>query len=153
MCRRLNILSVQQARLAVVTFTPHLQPRSMVIVTAYPLAAYRRWFSRFWSRRRGEKNASRLSLTQKQLSLTHFSSLLDCTHNKIPYTPPSTMTTLREFRLDDLLRFNNINFDVLTETYNGTIDVRWNARWDWRKHCACFFGAKLVSSAVGTFIS
>ena len=29
------------------------------------------------------------------------------------------MTTLRQFCLDDLLRFNNINLDVLTETYNG----------------------------------
>jgi hypothetical protein len=29
------------------------------------------------------------------------------------------MTTLRQFRLDDLFRFNNINLDVLTETYNG----------------------------------
>ena len=29
------------------------------------------------------------------------------------------MTTLRQFCLNDLLRFNNINLDVLTETYNG----------------------------------
>lgn len=28
------------------------------------------------------------------------------------------MTTLREFAMDDLLKFNNINLDVLTETYN-----------------------------------
>jgi hypothetical protein len=31
------------------------------------------------------------------------------------------MTTLRQFRLDDLLKFNQINLDVLTETYNGTV--------------------------------
>lgn len=30
------------------------------------------------------------------------------------------MTTLRQFRMTDLLRFNSINLDVLTETYNGT---------------------------------
>jgi hypothetical protein len=28
------------------------------------------------------------------------------------------MTTLREFTMDDLLKFNNVNLDVLTETYN-----------------------------------
>lgn len=28
------------------------------------------------------------------------------------------MTTLRQFTMDDLLKFNNINLDILTETYN-----------------------------------
>lgn len=28
------------------------------------------------------------------------------------------MTTLREFTMNDLLKFNNVNLDVLTETYN-----------------------------------
>jgi hypothetical protein len=31
------------------------------------------------------------------------------------------MTTLRQFCLDDLLKFNQINLDVLTETYNGRV--------------------------------
>jgi hypothetical protein len=30
--------------------------------------------------------------------------------------PKDSMTTLRRFTCDDLLRFNNVNFDVLTET-------------------------------------
>jgi len=33
------------------------------------------------------------------------------------------MTTLRQLCLDDLLKFNLINLDVLTETYNGTDQV------------------------------
>ena len=38
-----------------------------------------------------------------------------------------TMTTLRQFCLDDCLRFNNINLDVLTETYNGKSNRTWEA--------------------------
>jgi hypothetical protein len=34
------------------------------------------------------------------------------------------MTTLRQFRLEDTLRFNLINLDVLTETYNGSFQQR-----------------------------
>ncbi len=34
------------------------------------------------------------------------------------------MTSLRQFCLDDLLRFNAINLDVLTETYNGTCETK-----------------------------
>lgn len=32
--------------------------------------------------------------------------------------PTVKMTTLRQFKMDDLLKFNNVNLDVLTETYN-----------------------------------
>jgi N-terminal acetyltransferase B complex catalytic subunit len=39
------------------------------------------------------------------------------------------MTTLRQFCLDDLLRFNNINLDVLTETYNGAFYMSYLAKW------------------------
>jgi hypothetical protein len=33
------------------------------------------------------------------------------------------MTTLRQFCLEDLLTFNSINLDVLTETYNGAFKI------------------------------
>lgn len=39
------------------------------------------------------------------------------------------MTTIRRFRTDDLLRFNNINLDVLTETYNMNFYFHYLARW------------------------
>ena len=41
----------------------------------------------------------------------------------------TTMTTLRQFRLDDLLKFNNINLDVLTETYNMTFYMSYMSQW------------------------
>ena len=41
----------------------------------------------------------------------------------------STMTTLREFRMDDLLKFNHINLDVLTETYNGAFYMSYLSQW------------------------
>jgi len=45
--------------------------------------------------------------------------------------PPlaSTMTTLRRFTMDDLLTFNNINLDVLTETYNMPFYMQYMSRW------------------------
>mmetsp|Transcript_21919 Transcript_21919/g.60938 ORF Transcript_21919/g.60938 Transcript_21919/m.60938 type:complete len:114 (+) Transcript_21919:73-414(+) len=39
------------------------------------------------------------------------------------------MTTLRQFKMDDLLKFNNINLDVLTETYNGSFYMAYLCRW------------------------
>mmetsp|Transcript_11473 Transcript_11473/g.21866 ORF Transcript_11473/g.21866 Transcript_11473/m.21866 type:complete len:176 (+) Transcript_11473:13-540(+) len=39
------------------------------------------------------------------------------------------MTTLRQFCLNDLLRFNNINLDVLTETYNGAFYMSYLSKW------------------------
>lgn len=41
----------------------------------------------------------------------------------------SKMTTLRQFCLDDLLKFNQINLDVLTETYNGSFYMAYLSRW------------------------
>ena len=38
------------------------------------------------------------------------------THQKSKTT--STMTSTRPFQMNDLFRFNNVNLDVLTETYN-----------------------------------
>lgn len=43
---------------------------------------------------------------------------------RTPSGPYSIMTTLRQFRLEDLLTFNSINLDVLTETYNGEYAAR-----------------------------
>jgi len=39
------------------------------------------------------------------------------------------MTTLRRFELCDLFRFNNINLDVLTETYNMPFYLSYLANW------------------------
>eukprot|EP00475_Leptophrys_vorax_P044840 TRINITY_DN9121_c0_g2_i1.p2 TRINITY_DN9121_c0_g2~~TRINITY_DN9121_c0_g2_i1.p2 ORF type:complete len:156 (+),score=35.80 TRINITY_DN9121_c0_g2_i1:864-1331(+) len=39
------------------------------------------------------------------------------------------MTTIRLFRPDDLLRFNNVNLDVLTETYNMPFYFHYMAKW------------------------
>ena len=39
------------------------------------------------------------------------------------------MTTLRQFTMDDLLKFNNINLDVLTETYNMPFYLSYMSRW------------------------
>jgi N-terminal acetyltransferase B complex catalytic subunit len=40
-----------------------------------------------------------------------------------------TMTTLRQFTMNDLLKFNNINLDVLTETYNMSFYMVYMSRW------------------------
>jgi len=40
-----------------------------------------------------------------------------------------SMTTTRAFRLDDLFKFNNINLDVLTETYNTSFYYTYVATW------------------------
>eukprot|EP00525_Craspedostauros_australis_P010284 CAMPEP_0198133200 /NCGR_PEP_ID=MMETSP1442-20131203/59441_1 /TAXON_ID= /ORGANISM="Craspedostauros australis, Strain CCMP3328" /LENGTH=175 /DNA_ID=CAMNT_0043794311 /DNA_START=573 /DNA_END=1097 /DNA_ORIENTATION=+ len=39
------------------------------------------------------------------------------------------MTTLRQFAMEDLLKFNNINLDVLTETYNMGFYMSYMAQW------------------------
>eukprot|EP00741_Cyanophora_paradoxa_P005225 tig00000865_g5065.t1 len=39
------------------------------------------------------------------------------------------MTSLRRFTCDDLFRFNNINLDKLTETYNLSFYLGYLARW------------------------
>jgi N-terminal acetyltransferase B complex catalytic subunit len=39
------------------------------------------------------------------------------------------MTTNRRFVCDDLLRFNNVNLDVLTETYGLPFYLQYLARW------------------------
>jgi N-terminal acetyltransferase B complex catalytic subunit len=39
------------------------------------------------------------------------------------------MTTTRPFRFDDLFKFNNINLDVLTETYQTSFYYQYLARW------------------------
>jgi hypothetical protein len=39
------------------------------------------------------------------------------------------MTTLRQFTMDDLLKFNNVNLDVLTETYNMSFYMSYMSRW------------------------
>mmetsp|Transcript_8267 Transcript_8267/g.17196 ORF Transcript_8267/g.17196 Transcript_8267/m.17196 type:complete len:182 (+) Transcript_8267:120-665(+) len=39
------------------------------------------------------------------------------------------MTTLREATMNDLLKFNNVNLDVLTETYNMQFYYHYMSRW------------------------
>jgi N-terminal acetyltransferase B complex catalytic subunit len=39
------------------------------------------------------------------------------------------MTTIRQFQLNDLLKFNNVNLDVLTETYNGSFYQAYMSQW------------------------
>jgi N-terminal acetyltransferase B complex catalytic subunit len=39
------------------------------------------------------------------------------------------MTTLRRFTVDDLLKFNNVNLDILTETYSMTFYMEYMSRW------------------------
>jgi N12 class adenine-specific DNA methylase len=41
----------------------------------------------------------------------------------------TAMTTLRQFKMDDLLKFNNVNLDVLTETYNMSFYMSYMSRW------------------------
>jgi N-terminal acetyltransferase B complex catalytic subunit len=39
------------------------------------------------------------------------------------------MTTLREATMNDLLKFNNVNLDVLTETYNMSFYYHYMSKW------------------------
>ena len=39
------------------------------------------------------------------------------------------MTTIRQFTMNDLLKFNNVNLDVLTETYNMAFYMSYMSRW------------------------
>lgn len=39
------------------------------------------------------------------------------------------MTTIRQFKLDDLLTFNNVNLDILTETYTFSFYMAYMAQW------------------------
>ena len=40
-----------------------------------------------------------------------------------------TMSTTRRFKCADLFKFNNINLDVLTETYNMPFYLQYLAKW------------------------
>ena len=39
------------------------------------------------------------------------------------------MTTMRSFKLEDLFKFNNVNLDVLTETYNTSFYYTYASTW------------------------
>jgi N-terminal acetyltransferase B complex catalytic subunit len=39
------------------------------------------------------------------------------------------MTTIKPFTTKDLLKFNNVNFDPLTETYGMSFYMTYLARW------------------------
>jgi N-terminal acetyltransferase B complex catalytic subunit len=39
------------------------------------------------------------------------------------------MTTIRQFKLNDLLTFNNVNLDILTETYNLSFYLSYMTQW------------------------
>lgn len=46
------------------------------------------------------------------------------------------MTTLRPFQVGDLFRFNNVNLDPLTETYNVSFYLQYLGRWPEYCHMA-----------------
>lgn len=39
------------------------------------------------------------------------------------------MTTIRRFTMDDLFKFNNVNLDELTETYNTAFYLSYMSKW------------------------
>lgn len=53
------------------------------------------------------------------------------------------MTTIRQFQLNDLLKFNNVNLDPLTETYNMNFYLFYMAQWP-----ESFLVAKAPSGAI-----
>ncbi len=48
------------------------------------------------------------------------------------------MTTLRQFRCDDLFKFNNVNLDPLTETYNLAFYLMYLSRYEKSHICVEF---------------
>jgi hypothetical protein len=48
------------------------------------------------------------------------------THKRAPLR---SMTSLRRFTCNDLFQYNNVNLDVLTETYNLPFYLTYLARW------------------------
>jgi N-terminal acetyltransferase B complex catalytic subunit len=48
------------------------------------------------------------------------------------------MTTLRRFTCDDLFTFNNVNLDILTETYNLPFYLQYLAKWP--EYCSVAVG-------------
>jgi len=80
--------------------------------------------------------------------LYHSNRLLRCSHRSHPCSGPllhflfenpvvlavrvvqfSTMTSTRQFQMNDLFRFNNVNLDVLTETYNMPFYLEYMSKW------------------------
>ncbi|BFZ56755.1 N(alpha)-acetyltransferase 20, NatB catalytic subunit [Savitreella phatthalungensis] len=59
------------------------------------------------------------------------------------------MTTCRRFRATDLLEFNNVNLDVLTETYNIQFYLGYLARWPDLFTCVSTADAKLMGYIMG----
>jgi N-terminal acetyltransferase B complex catalytic subunit len=45
------------------------------------------------------------------------------------HPPNNSMTTIRQFKLNDLLTFNNVNLDILTETYNLSFYLSYMTQW------------------------
>lgn len=61
------------------------------------------------------------NFAQKDIRRPRVLALLTPQHQHSRYSstsPTVTMTSTRPFQMDDLFRFNNVNLDVLTETYN-----------------------------------
>lgn len=56
--------------------------------------------------------------TEESCGIPHPTSTLD-----------SKMTTFRQFRPEDLDRFSKCNLDPLTETYDLSFYLQYNARW------------------------
>ena len=75
----------------------------------------------------------RLSSTDSTCSFTCPSSgqfrLISYFLNYNKRATETTMTTLRQFTMNDLLKFNNVNLDVLTETYNMAFYMSYMSRW------------------------
>ena len=59
------------------------------------------------------------------------------------------MTTIRQFKLDDLLVFNNVNLDVLTETYNLSFYMTYMSQWPESFFAARSPGNKIMGYCLG----
>ncbi len=57
------------------------------------------------------------------------SSLLSLLRECLSFALLSTMSTQRRFSCFDLLKFNNVNLDPLTETYNMSFYLQYLAKW------------------------
>jgi N-terminal acetyltransferase B complex catalytic subunit len=47
------------------------------------------------------------------------------------------MTTMRRFSIFDMLEYNNVNLDVLTETFNSYFYCKYELKWP--EYCVTLF--------------
>jgi len=59
------------------------------------------------------------------------------------------MTTFRDFTCEDMFRFNNVNLDKLTETYNLGFYLQYLAKWPEYCTVACDTGGRMMGYILG----